>query len=137
MSRWDQIDAKVLRAIHELADGRYLDGPEIADRAGVDPGEIYRSAELLEADGLIDAEFAFGGTVAIRQLTPAGLRALREWPGGESVAEVLPELLARLADQLEAQGDTERSGLLKRSADVVQSVSTAVVAALLKETLGL
>jgi hypothetical protein len=77
------------------------------------------------------------GASLVRGVTPDGLRALREWSAGGTLAEALPELLDRLADQLEAEGDTEKSGLLKRVAEVLQGVSTAVISGVMKETLGL
>jgi hypothetical protein len=137
MARWDEIDSKVLLAVHELQDGTtLLDGSEVAARAGIDASEYRRSAEFLLDDGLIHGSANPAG-ILVRGVTPDGLRALREWPAGRTFAEAFPEVLNRLADQLEAKGDTEKSGLLKRGAEVLQGVSTAVISGVIKETLGL
>jgi len=144
MGRWDEYDEPVLRALFELKEealdagehpGSFIDGSAIAERSGLPPGRVIDSLLGLQEAGLIDA--AGGGLTEVvmpRGLTAEGFRALREWPGSETLAEVLPALLEALAERTD---DPERKTLLHRAAEVAQSVTAAMIAAAVQEVTGL
>jgi hypothetical protein len=140
-SRWESIDLPVLRAVLEVEQptrpGEYVDGNEIARKLGLSDHEAYRSFELLHADGLIDADFALGGSVAVSGLTPQGLRALGQWQSSAAMADVVPELLGRLADKAQTEGDSDESKALARGAEILQGVATGTLTALIRQLTGL
>jgi hypothetical protein len=69
----------------------------------------------------------------IERVTPNGLRELGEWPTEEQLAQMLPEVL-RLAAQ---DSKDEEASILRRGADILESVAAATMAALIRSATGL
>jgi len=144
MSRWDEYDEPVLRAIYQLKKeaidkggrvGDFMDGAAIAERSGVAGSRLADSLLKLADDGLIiGAPDGLREAIVPQRITPEGLRALREWPGSETLADMLPALLEALAERTD---DPEQKTWLQRAADVAQSVTAATLAAVVQEVSGL
>lgn len=143
-THWERIDWPVLKAIWELEleqresrrRGRgFIDGSEIEERSGVSSANVSAALDNLGRAGLVDDDgLTLAETHLVRGVTPTGLQALGEWPTGDALADVLPELLALVADRTE---DDDQAAVLKRGADILQGVATGTLAAILRQVLGL
>lgn len=140
-THWERIDRPLLIAIYEtetdLRDGgthgAYIDGWEAGEKADLYGPDVLAAFENLTDEGMIEAE-NHDGDWLVRRVTPSGLRALGEWPSGDELSRVLPELLEQLSAEV---ADDEVSRALKRGADVLQGVATATIATVLRQVLGL
>jgi hypothetical protein len=142
MSRWDEIDYPVLRAIHqhemEMIDlGRSPDisGEMITGASGIQGPTLGNSLMKLWSDDLIQAWGTRGIEVnVIKGVTAEGLRALNEWPSTHTMVEALPEVLAELSKHVDSEEDRS---LLTRVGNILEHVAAATISATIAQVTGL
>lgn len=146
ISRWNKWDYPVLKAIYELEYQKLIlpyvgraiaiTEKQIAQKSGVYLGDLGMALRMLANDGLIRAvrDPRDGHVLDVAGVTPDGLRRLNEWPSGDTLADVFPELLKALADRA---SDAQEKTILSRAGDVLENVASATIAALIAEVTGL
>lgn len=141
--RWQAIDLPVLRAIYEAGEavvpGRDIDGNKIRDSLGLTHQTFIRSVGFLNDArfvDVIDASSMSGGDFLIKGVTAAGLLKLGAWPTDDKYAEILPQLLRGVAEEIESDQD-DNAALFRRGADVLQGVAVGTITALIRSLTGM
>ena len=135
MSRWNDIDRIVLKAIYRLAeasDAPNLDKRQIAELADVDIDQLDQSLGYLAADRLIqviDASGRDGPDYMVEGVTPEGLRAIGEWPTDERLAQILSDILKELAVQAD---DPDQANVLEKAGGIIGNIPTPTLVTLTK-----
>lgn len=143
ITHWERVDWPILKLAYELElENRQADGPgrrpisaeSIGELTGLSKADLLAGFNNLNEAGLIVGTGYLGGGFSIRRVTPSGLQALGEWPSGDAIAAVLPQILEQLAGETK---DSDKASALRRAADILQGVATSTLSALIREMVGL
>ena len=112
-----------------------MSGAEIAEQTGLEPADIKAGVSNLATTGMVDADLTLlSGEPHVLRVNPPGYVKLGEWPSTDSLAEILPDLLAALAEQ---ESDSDRKAALDRVADIMTGTATGTLTALIRQLTGM
>lgn len=136
MSDWEEVTRPVLPAILELEREPLTTDPmagvgvagmdprAVQDRSGVKGAPYFAAVTRLVQAEMISWQRVGLGRYAPVSVKPEGMRALKEWPTSNGLAEALPKILEQLAESV----DDEKSGtVLDRAANVLQGVAIGTI----------
>ena len=145
MNDWEDVARPVLQAIWELEKentergidgsgfGVTIDAQAVQDRSGVTRTAYQGAINRLVQDKMISWERYGFSSYDPKSVKPEGLRALKEWPTSEGLAEALPLILGALAEKVD---DNTSRTVLDRAADIIQGVAVGTITGVVRSQLG-